>query len=850
MNVRNACPERAPAAERNVALAEEVGMNRKVHRPGAIDLRGIALVCGLLCCAAAPVSAATFTVTSTASAGAGSLADAITQANNAVGADTINFSIAGTGVKVLTVPGNGYPQITDTLVINGYTQAGAAVNTVAAGSTNAVLRIELNASAMATTSAVLRLNAPTTLRGVAIGNLPGQANAINVGAAGAGSSIQGCFLGTTTAGTAAGSGDGINATGQTQIGSSAPADRNLFAGVATGVFVSGTGTVIQGNLFGTFANGTTGGSQGVNQGVTVLASSSAVTIGGASAGQGNVFRDISNIAVRLFDGATPPSGVSILGNSIDDVGNVPIDLGIDGVDPIDPGDGDSGPNGRENTANLLYARKHGSQLRVQLQLDGNFTGGSKRFEFFASPTANPSGSGAGAVFLATVTFTSSGVGVRFLDLNLAAPLLPSLTLPQVITATVTGVGGNTSEFSNAVELVDGGALRVVTNINDSGAGSLRQQILDANANAGMDSIIFNLTDGQVHTIAPLTVLPLSTGPLLIDGYSQNGAEPNSATLGSNAVLLIGLDGSNAGTNTLLQATGGPLILRGLNLRNSGNAGVFFSGGSNHVVEGCFIGTGIDGNGDQGNFSSGVGGSVNGIRVGGPGLHQRNVISGNNGAGVNLTGNNWLVQNNVLGPAANGTTGIGNGGGGVAAAGSGGRVVGNRIRNSSGRGIGVPTAAVQVEIAGNDIFVNAGPGIDLNNDGITANDPDDADAGPNGLQNFPVLTSVTSLANGNLRVAGALDRPVAGNHVIRFDVFRSSNCDAGGHGEGEQFLGAATVSFPGGTPETFSFDLAGVSLPSNSVVTATATNATGATSEFSACVNSTLQPEAVFANGFE
>ncbi len=50
------------------------------------------------------------------------------------------------------------------------------------------------------------------------------------------------------------------------------------------------------------------------------------------------------------------------------------------------------------------------------------------------------------------------------------------------------------------------ATYTVTNTNDSGAGSLRQAILDANANAGADDIVFNISGTGVHTITLATVL--------------------------------------------------------------------------------------------------------------------------------------------------------------------------------------------------------------------------------------------------------------------------------------------------------------------------------------------------------
>src|SRR4030095_6343960 len=60
------------------------------------------------------------------------------------------------------------------------------------------------------------------------------------------------------------------------------------------------------------------------------------------------------------------------------------------------------------------------------------------------------------------------------------------------------------------------------NTNDGGAGSLRQAILSANANSGMDTIKFNLPVG-VQTISPGSALPAITDPVIIDGYSQFGA---------------------------------------------------------------------------------------------------------------------------------------------------------------------------------------------------------------------------------------------------------------------------------------------------------------------------------------
>src|SRR6476660_3159381 len=59
----------------------------------------------------------------------------------------------------------------------------------------------------------------------------------------------------------------------------------------------------------------------------------------------------------------------------------------------------------------------------------------------------------------------------------------------------------------------------VTNTNDSGAGSLRQAMLDANASSGADIISFNISGAGIHTISPTSALPTITDPVVIDGTS-------------------------------------------------------------------------------------------------------------------------------------------------------------------------------------------------------------------------------------------------------------------------------------------------------------------------------------------
>ena len=251
---------------------------------------GAATVIGLLallCSQTAP--AATISVTGTGDTiavdGVVTLREAIVSANNnasvnadvssqnpgAYGTDTINFNIAGTGVKTINHT-SALPTLTGPVTINGYTQTGAAVNT-AGNSDNAVILIELNgAGAGASTNGLILGNgsAGSTIRGLTINRFPGNGIVVQSNA----NTIVGNFIGTNPAGTTRmpngtfpSSGDGIliqNASNNI-IGTAAPADRNIVSGNAiNGVHIVGTvlapatGNKVQGNFIGVDKSGIAG----------------------------------------------------------------------------------------------------------------------------------------------------------------------------------------------------------------------------------------------------------------------------------------------------------------------------------------------------------------------------------------------------------------------------------------------------------------------------------------------------------------------------------------------------------------------------------------------------------------
>ena len=175
------------------------------------------------------------------------------------------------------------------------------------------------------------------------------------------------------------------------------------------------------------------------------------------------------------------------------------------------------------------------------------------------------------------------------------------------------------------------ATLVVTNTNDSGPGSLRQAILDANALPGHDTITFNIARAGVQQIVLLTALPGLTDPtgVTVDGYTQPGTAMNTSTLGDNAVIRIVITESpGQGILAGLTATSDNNVIQGLAV-NGFTDSIDVVSGKNNVIRGNFIGTDATG---LIAVPSGFGGLVlfgaSNCTVGGLTPADRNLISGN------------------------------------------------------------------------------------------------------------------------------------------------------------------------------------------------------------------------------
>ncbi len=237
----------------------------------------------------------------------------------------------------------------------------------------------------------------------------------------------------------------------------------------------------------------------------------------------------------------------------------------------------------------------------------------------------------------------------------------------------------------------------VTNTNDAGIGSLRQALIDANAAPNLNEIRFNISGACPRTITLASLLPDIVQPVRIDGYSQPGASRNTAVLGWNASLCIVLNGANQltgayGFNVNTGASPDATVsIEGIAFSGHSFAAAQFIAGRNHRFVGNQIG-GVVGSTTLIASSTGVriGGSVEGVRVGGPEPGDRNVIASTLGIGVNISGSGStqpfgaVVENNYIGTQSGGD--VRGGQRGVFIAGADHLIRGNVIANASSHGV--------------------------------------------------------------------------------------------------------------------------------------------------------------------
>ena len=272
-----------------------------------------------------------------------------------------------------------------------------------------------------------------------------------------------------------------------------------------------------------------------------------------------------------------------------------------------------------------------------------------------------------------------------------------------------------------------------------------------------------------------------------------------------------------------------------------------------VIENNRIGTNDAGTSTLGNGGSGI------YFDGDPknNLVAKNIIGGNTSHGIRLYNayvRDNLVAENYIGTNPSGAD-LGNGGSGVhisetSLGGPDDNIIeANVIAYNSGDGVTITgNSSTGNTVWENSIHANDGHGIDLGDDGATANDAGDGDSGPNHLQNYPANITFASRDNvASMRVT--LD--VTANQVYIVDYY---SCDSSGSGEGKEWLGFSPVigSSTGNlvfSPSTFENSVGEFTAPASTAthVTATATDTeTGSTSEFAPCVARVDLPQLVIS----
>ena len=488
--------------------------------------------------------------------------------------------------------------------------------------------------------------------------------------------VLGNFIGTSTNGNAfiANTGDGIQVfSGGCTVGGTLPSDRNIIAGNGgDGILVDAKNAAadpinILGNYVGAHQTGVNNGGNAMN-GVEVK--SGIVNIGGPAMGAGNV---ISGNAQSGID-VTAPAGSSttVQGNLIglDPTGTLAIPNVLQGVFL----DGSKGVNiiggTAAGTGNLISGNtEHGIALDASpnVTIASNIIGLNKDGDQAVPNTGN-----------GIQVNSSSGVSIRD---NLISGN------GQLATGGV-HIGGNSSGTlvtGNTIGLNKAGTQAVpnlngvvveatTTNTTIGGTANGARNIISGNAGAGV----------------------LLKGPATVQG-NFIGTDKNG-----NASIANGADG--------IQVSSGGSTIGGNTISGNTGAGIaIMKGGDGNQIIGNDIGT--DSNG-----ASAVPNAIGVSIAGAKNELTQNVVSGNTGDGIVITGDSNTVGANLVGVTSDGATELGNGGNGVQVAGGMKNVIGVPFTSNGANLVvaGNAGAGVLVDNASSTLIQGSYIGTDKNN----------------------------------------------------------------------------------------------------------------------------------------
>lgn len=413
--------------------------------------------------------------------------------------------------------------------------------------------------------------------------------------------------------------------------------------------------------------------------------------------------------------------------------------------------------------------------------------------------------------------------------------------------------------------------------------------------SGRDRIVFNIPGAGPHTLSTgvLTQL-LLTGKLEIDGLTQPGSVANSASGGIDAQLRIDLNGTKLtltnpdvlvrgvvmrGPSALLSLVGGGSVegsfigvsVDGLSLATTADntAQINCGGGcriggpaaaqrnligcpllsamscisigaANARVEGNLIGVARNGltrlltPNDPGTFQV-----LTAINVEAGNAQIRGNTIGGFTRGIRVLFSNHLIEGNRIGIGVDGATSVANARNGIEISGSGVRLLGNHLGFNARDGVLVRDGSTLVSMIENRFNSNGELAIDLDvsnsthGDGVSANDPGDADAGPNTAQNFPLLSQVRRDGSG---VSANVSLNSTPNTSFRLRFCYVAPPDSSGHGECDQPVLGLTQTVTTDANGNFSGQTPLLPLTTLTHLTATAAAVAGVfegTSEFAA-----------------
>lgn len=645
-------------------------------------------------------------------------------------------------------------------------------------------------------------------------------------------SVFGNFIGTNATGLAkiANTGSGVMLSDgalSNDIGSDKAGARNIISGnTGNGVLITDGDTSlnqIAGNRIGLNAAGAA-----LPNGVGVLITANAADniIGSKKAAGANLISGNTNEGVLISAGATDNE---VLGNFI---GTDPTDAALgnsDGVVLDGAGAGNIIGGSKAGSRNIISANGNNG-----ISIAGGTTGTRVLGNFIGTDLA-----GVNSNF-------NGGEGVLIVN-------SPRNFIGEGKAGSGNLISGN---FGDGVRIT--GAASIGNSVKNNFIGTdLKGQHSTGNGGDGVviangavgNFIDDNLISGNVASGVRIT--GGATGNKLTANYIGTDAKgqvtlPNTLS----GVLVNASPGNSIGVN----AAGKGNLISG-----NGTSGIEIRGGAATANEifNNFIGTDISGKLRIAGQKTGV--FINaapGNFIGKPGLLGGNLISGNSQDGVLIKGagaDGNRVENNFIGVQVDGKKALGNEFDGVAIDAGQDNIIGgangakNTIAFNTFHGVAVINAGAKNRISQNSIFANGGLGIDLGEDGVTPNDPDpadDGDTGPNGLQNFPILTAISDGKGAGVTIF-LQSKPSTTYDV---ELFLNSAADASGNGEGKTYVLTRTVTTDSNGRITDVFKTSLFKL--GAILAATATDTTTKdTSEFSAAVTVVNAPPKVVGSTF-